>query len=70
MSLKIFKAKVENFKREELKKLLIQCTEKQQAFFGRLYKSVEEIPEDRIPRAVQQIEATIKINNEKKKGGL
>jgi len=68
MSLKAFKAKVENFKRDELGKLLIHCTEKQQAFFRKIYKSVEEIPEDRINRAVQQVEATIKLNNENKKG--
>ncbi len=63
--MKDFDKKVENFKRGILRDLLIQCTEKQQFFFARLYKSVEEIPEARIPRAIQQVEATIKENVEK-----
>lgn len=51
-------------KRELLKKLYDQCTEPQQQLFCRMYKSIEDIPEDKIDWAIQQCERTIEKNEE------
>ncbi len=48
--------------REALKNLLLQCTEKQINIFNRMYKSVEEIPEEKISWAMKQCERTINKN--------
>ena len=54
---------IDQFKRDSLKSLLSQCTEEQQAFFLRLYPDgVDRMPVDKIPRAIEQCEATIKKN--------
>lgn len=54
--------KIADFGREELRKLLAQCKPEQIAFFNRLYVSVDDIPQEKIPRAIQQCEATIAKN--------
>ena len=59
---------IDEFKRTLLRELLQQCTIEQQEMFGRMYKSVEDISEDKIPWALQQCERTIeknRRNNEK-----
>ncbi len=43
-----------------LKKLLLQCTEKQRANFKRMYGSVETMPFAKIPMAIYQCENSIK----------
>ena len=48
--------------REALKGLLLQCTEKQINMFNRMYKSVEEIPEENISWVMKQCERTINKN--------
>lgn len=53
---------IDNLKRRELRNLLSQCTKGQQIFFARMYKSVEEISEDRISWAIQQCKGTIAKN--------
>ncbi len=45
--------------------LLSQCTKKQQAFFKRMYKDVNTMNVEKIPRAIEQCEATI-LKNETK----
>ena len=56
--------KIEAFKREKLIELLNQCTEKQQAFFDRMYGSRDTIPSGKINWAIEQCERTI-ANNKK-----
>ena len=56
------KHNLEEIMREELKNLLSQCTEKQVAFFNRLYKSVDLIPKEQMENAICQCERTIKNN--------
>ena len=49
--------------RGKLKELLSQCTEKQQAFFDRMYRCpVDEFPMDKIDHAIWQCENTIRKN--------
>jgi hypothetical protein len=57
--------RIDKFKRNLLKELLSKCTEPQINLFNRMYKSIEEIPDENIPWAIQQIERTI-IKNEAK----
>ncbi|MCK9371215.1 hypothetical protein M0R04_14985 [Candidatus Dojkabacteria bacterium] len=57
--------KVNKFKRNLLSEQLSLCTIAQQEMFGRMYVSVSKIPDSKIPRAFEQIEETIKRNNEK-----
>ncbi len=58
-----FNKKVEQFERSILKDLLLQCTQEQQQFFIKLYPGgVANIPREKIERAVEQCEATIKKN--------
>jgi len=58
-----FDKKVEQFERCILKDLLLQCTMEQQHFFLKLYpEGVEKMPREKIKRAVEQCEATIKKN--------
>ncbi|MFA5174745.1 MAG: hypothetical protein WC438_06185 [Candidatus Pacearchaeota archaeon] len=59
--------------RKEAEKILIdllsQCKKEQVDFFNRMYKSVEEIPDEKIDRAIDQCKRTIDKNakkNEKK----
>jgi hypothetical protein len=57
------------YARETLKKWLAQCTEAQQMLFKRMYahgkldlpidKVVELMPEERLSRAMEQVEATL-----------
>jgi hypothetical protein len=60
---------IELFERKCLKDLLHQCTEKQQAFFLRLYPEGPDLmAREKISRAIEQCEATIKKNETKSKG--
>jgi len=52
--------------RNELKRLLSQCNEKQVQLFNRMYKSVEVIPKEKMEWAIEQCERTL-IENAKKK---
>jgi thermostable 8-oxoguanine DNA glycosylase len=60
-----FKKDVERYKREHLRKELARCTSSQQELFARMYKSVDEIPEENMKRASEQIAATILVNEKK-----
>ena len=51
-------------KKDALKGLLDQCTEKQVSFFNQMYGSFETIPEEKIDWAIQQCERTIKGNEQ------
>ncbi len=57
---------IQIFRINTLKSLLLQCTEKQQDFFWRLYPSynrkVESFPSENIDWAIQQCENTIAKN--------
>ncbi len=57
--------KIKDYKMQILRSLYNQCTEPQQVLFCRMYKSVDEIPEDRIDWAIQQCERTIEANKGK-----
>ena len=57
-----FDEKVKEFKRDLVRGLLNQCTEKQKAFFNRMYKSIENIPEEKMRNAYDQCRRTL-INN-------
>lgn len=60
-----FNNQVVEHKRSMIRDLLEQCTEKQQAFFKRLYPmGIEELPEDKMKRAYEQCEDTL-IKNHK-----
>ena len=48
-----------DFKRECIRELLEQCTEKQIDLFNRMYKSIEHITEDKMYRAYDQCLQTI-----------
>lgn len=60
-------------KREQLKLLVAKCTEDQQMFFKRMYSPnnidlpittvIDNIPQDRLDRAISQCENTIKKND-------
>lgn len=63
---KSLEEKTTNFKRRELKKVLLKCTEKQIAFFNRLYGSIETIPKEKMYRAYEQCIATIQKNRKDK----
>ena len=54
--------RIDRLPREILKELYDQCTEEQQGFFCRMYKSLEEIPDEKIRWAIQQCERTIEKN--------
>ena len=51
--------------RLKLTNLLLQCTIDQQDFFNRMYRSLEEIPYEKISHAIYQCERTIETNNNK-----
>lgn len=55
--------RIEDYKRKEMRTLLLQCTEGQVNLFNRMYGSVDTIPESKMSWAFEQIEATIKKNN-------
>lgn len=48
-------------KRKTLLDLYNQCTEGEQKLFNRMYKNVDEIPEDKIDWATQQCLSTLKL---------
>jgi hypothetical protein len=58
---------IERFERSLLQQLLSHCKPEQVDFFNRLYGSVDEIPLEKIPRAFEQCEATIKNNGDEVK---
>jgi hypothetical protein len=53
---------IENYRREVLRELYNCCTEAQQKFFCRMYKSVDEIDDSKIDWAIKQCERTIASN--------
>lgn len=59
--------KIDDFERNELRKLLGQCNIEQIKLFNRMYASIDEIPKDDIPRAIHQCEQTIQMNKDKSK---
>ncbi len=61
---KEFDLKVLNIKRELIRKLLKQCTDKQITFFNRMYKSINDIEEKNMKRAYFQCKKTLEANNE------
>ena len=54
--------KIADFRHNQLRELLEQCTEPQQTLFNRMYGSIDSISEDRIDWAIQQCEGTLKKN--------
>ena len=50
-------------KRKKLESLLKQCKPHQQELFNKMYKSIEDIPKDKIDWAIQQCERTLWKNN-------
>ena len=62
---KLRKTKINTLlKREVLRELLNQCTDKQIEFFNRMYIDIEVIPYDKMDFAIRQCEATILKNNQ------
>lgn len=57
-----FDNKTKEYKRELIRDILVQCTEKQQEFFNRMYGSIETIPEDKMRHAYSQCERTLLKN--------
>ena len=55
------------YKREQLRGILYQCTPEQVAFFNRMYKSIDDIPDSKMDWAYQQCLSTIEKN---KKNGI
>ncbi len=62
------KSKATEYKREQIRGLLLQCTSKQQEFFNRMYKSIDEMPEEKMDHAYRQCHRSIEINKEKANG--
>ncbi len=62
-----FDIKSIEFKRNLVKELLSQCTEEQQGFFNRMYKSIDDIPEEKMRWAYLQCQRTIENNKNKAK---
>jgi len=56
--------KIAEFKHEELRRLLKQCTPGQIDLFNRMYGSVDDIAPEKMDWAIQQCERTIKKNEE------
>ena len=48
---------VKAFRREQLDKLLSQCSEKEQAFFHRIFPN--GVPEDKLQNAMRLVERTV-----------
>lgn len=58
--------KIKQYEKELLRGLLKQCTQKQQEFFGKMYpEGIDKIDTKSLYRAIQQCEATLKINKER-----
>ena len=63
---KEFDSKAVKFKREMLRDVLNQCTEKQIAFFNRMYGSIDAISESKMRHAYFQCVKTIEKNQKDK----
>ena len=50
-------------KRNLIRDLLNQCTEGQRELFNRMYKSIEELPEEKMRWAYYQVKSTVEKNN-------
>ena len=59
-----FDLKVIEFKRELVRRLLDQCTEKQIDIFNRMYVDINSIKEDNMETAYFQCKRTVERNNE------
>ena len=55
---------VDEFKRAKIKAAYKKLTTRQQAFFNRLWKSVDTVPNDSSLTAINQCERTIIKNNQ------
>lgn len=53
---------IKDFRRKILKDLLFQCTESQIRIFNLMYKSIDEISDEKIDWSIRQCERTIEIN--------
>jgi 3-methyladenine DNA glycosylase AlkC len=51
--------RIEQYTRDQLRNLLLQCTKKQQTFFYRMYPSIDKIPPEKLPWAIRQCENTL-----------
>jgi len=61
---------IEQYKRNTLKMLLMQCSSGQQRLFHRMYPDGPDgMPEEKIPWAIQQCENTIKKNEKRAENG-
>ncbi len=67
---KEFDKKSIEFKREMVRKVLLKCTSEQQTFFNRMYKSIDDIPEEKMRWAYQQCKATAKKTTSAKGEGV
>ena len=57
-----FDKKVMEFEREMVREVLLKCTPEQQELFNRMYKGIDEIPEEKMRWAYNQCKATIEKN--------
>lgn len=57
-----FDRKVTGFKRNLLREQLKECTEVQQDFFNRLYGGIDEIHDEMMRQAYQQVCRTVAVN--------
>lgn len=55
--------------RAKLEELLMQCTNEQIDMFDRMYKSIVDIPDKKIPWAIRQVVNTINKNTQKVNNG-
>jgi len=60
------KEKATEYKREELRSVLMQCTPEQIDVFNRMYGSIGTIPEHKMNRAYDQCVRTIEKNKSEK----
>ena len=60
-----YNSKMENYGRNEVRVLLEKCTKEQQAFFKRIFKSVDEITPGKIKIAYDLCVRTINKNLER-----
>ena len=56
--------RIDDFKKEQLRLLLNQCTSEQINFFNRMYGSIDEIKQEKILHAIRQCERQIEKNKE------
>ena len=65
--LKELEDRATNFKREEVRKLLLLCTPEEQAFFNKMYKGIDELRPEDMNNAYSQCKVTL-VKKAKAKG--